>query len=83
MSSDSGILSGFVLSRIQEISEGLEIPGRRDPSGDCCRNLGGKLGDLGKKDFKGKCWGPSDVQEKGGGGGSGFHLEGLKRSWDH
>ena len=54
MSSDSGILSGFVLSRIQERSEGLEIPGRRDPSGDCCRNLGGKLGDLGKKNFEGE-----------------------------
>ena len=55
MSSHSGILSGF-LSRIQERSEGLEIPDRRDPAGDCCRNLGGRLGDLGEKDFKGKSY---------------------------
>ena len=29
------------------------------------------------------CWGLSDVQEKGGGEESGFHLEGLERSCDH
>ena len=54
MSSDSGILSRFVLSRIQERSGVLEIPGRRDPAGDCCRNLSRRLGDLGEKDFKGE-----------------------------
>ena len=39
----------------------------------------------GQKGFQRRklCWGLSDVQEKGGGEESGFHLEGLERSCDH
>lgn len=75
--------SGLTLSRIQGKIGGARKPRQREPAGGCCRNLCGRLGDPGKKDFKGGrlCWGLSEVQEKGE--RSGFRREDVERSWGH
>ena len=76
-----GILSGLTLPRIQQRSEGLEIPGGETPQETTVGLWVGGLETPGREISKEEscAGGQNDIQEKG----RRVCLEDLERSWGH
>ena len=73
----------FIWVLVQDTGKirGARNPRKERPSWRLLQESGWEARRPGRKGFQREklCWGLNDVQEKGGGGGSGFHLEGLER----